>query len=88
MEEALNAKKQLRISMPIAFENFINILMTLVDTLVIATLGTKQLGAVGAMAVVLNIMQMSIQSVNISNMTLLAKARGEKNNKISLVNSV
>lgn len=36
MEEVLNVKKQLKISLPIAFENFINILMTLIDTLVIA----------------------------------------------------
>lgn len=81
MEETLSVKKQLKISIPIATENFINILMTLVDTLVIATLGTNELGAIGAMAVVLNIMQISIESINVSNMTLLAKAQGEKNQK-------
>ena len=81
MEETLNVKKQLKISIPIATENFINILMTLVDTLVIATLGTNELGAIGAMAVVLNIMQMSIESINVSNMALLAKSQGEKNQK-------
>ena len=81
MEETLNVKKQLKISMPIATENFINILMTLVDTLVIATLGTNELGAIGAMAVVLNIMQMSIEAINVSNMALLAKSQGEKNQK-------
>ncbi len=81
MEEILNIKKQLKISMPIATENFINILMTLVDTLVIATLGTNELGAIGAMAVVLNIMQMSIEAINVSNMALLAKSQGEKNQK-------
>ena len=81
MEETLNVKKQLKISIPIATENFINILMTLVDTLVIATLGTNELGAIGAMAVILNIMQMSIESINVSNMALLAKSQGEKNQK-------
>lgn len=81
MEETLSVKKQLKISIPIATENFINILMTLVDTLVIATLGTNELGAIGAMAVILNIMQVSIQSINVSNMALLAKAQGEKNQK-------
>lgn len=81
MEETLSVKKQLKISIPIATENFINILMTLIDTLVIATLGTNELGAIGAMAVVLNIMQMSIQSINVSNMAILAKAQGEKNEK-------
>lgn len=81
MEETLNIKKQLKISIPIATENFINILMTLVDTLVIATLGTSELGAIGAMAVVLNIMQMSIQAINVSNIALLAKAQGEEHKK-------
>lgn len=86
MEETLNIKKQLKISIPIAFENFVNILMTLIDTLAIATLGTSELGAIGAMGVVLNIMQMSIQAINVSNIALLAKARGEKNNeKMKLV---
>lgn len=78
MEETLTIKKQLKISVPIALENFINILMTLIDTLVIATLGVNELGAIGAMAVVLNIMQMSIQAMNISNMALIAKSLGEK----------
>lgn len=80
MDEVLNAKKQLKVSLPIAFENFINILMTLIDTLVIATLGTSELGAIGAMGVVLNIMNMSIQSMNISNIALLSKAKGENDN--------
>lgn len=81
MEETLTAKKQLIISLPIAFENFINILMTLVDTLVVTSLGTNQLGAIGSMAVVLDIMQMSIQSINVSNIALLSKSIGEKNNE-------
>lgn len=81
MDEALTTKKQLKISLPIAFENFINILMTLIDTLVVTSLGTSELGAIGAMAVVLNMMQMSIQAINVSNIALLAKARGEKNNE-------
>lgn len=81
MDEIINVKKQLKISLPIAFENFINILMTLIDTLVIATLGASELGAIGAMGVVLNIMNMSIQSMNISNIALLSKAKGENDKK-------
>ena len=91
MDEALTTKKQLKISLPIAFENFINILMTLIDTLVVTSIGTSELGAIGAMAVVLNIMQMSIQSINVSNIALLSKARGEKNDeqmKITTGNSI
>lgn len=79
MEEIVNVKSQLKISLPIAFESLINILMTLVDTLVISTVGTKELAALGAMAVILNIMQMSIQTINVSNNTLVAKSLGEKN---------
>lgn len=79
MEEIVDVKSQLKISLPIAFESLINILMTLVDTLVISMLGTKELAALGAMAVILNIMQMSIQTINVSNNTLIAKSLGEKN---------
>jgi len=55
--------------------------MTLVDTLVISLVGTKELAALGAMSVILNIMQMGIQTINISNNTLVAKALGEKDNE-------
>ncbi len=84
--EVVDVKSQLKISLPIAFENLINILMTLVDTLVISTVGTKELAALGAMAVILNIMQMSIQTLNVSTNTLVAKSLGEKNiNKLKLI---
>ena len=79
MDETINVKSQLKISLPIAFESLINILMTLVDTLVISLVGTKELAALGAMAVILNLMQMSIQTINVSNNTLVAKALGENN---------
>lgn len=86
MYETINVKSQLKISLPIAFENLINILMTLVDTLVISLVGTKELAALGAMAVILNLMQMSIQTINVSNNTLVAKALGENNlNKSKLI---
>lgn len=81
MNEAIDVKKQLKISIPIAFENLINILMTLADTLVISLVGTKELAALGAMAVILNIMQMGIQTINVSNNTLVAKALGENDDE-------
>ena len=60
--------------------------MTLVDTLVISILGTAELAALGAMSVIINIMQMSIQTINVSNITLVANAIGEKNNdKVKLI---
>jgi len=79
--ENIDVKKQLKISLPIAFESLINILMTLIDTLVISVLGTKELAAVGAISVILNIMQMSINTINVSNNTLIAKAIGENDYK-------
>ncbi len=86
MDEEINVKKQLKISIPIAFENLINILMTLVDTLVISLVGTKELAALGAMSVIINIMQMGIQTINVSNNTLVEKFLGEKNKeKVKLV---
>lgn len=81
MNEVINVKKQLKISLPIAFENFINILMTLIDTLVIATLGVNELGAIGAMGVVIDIMDMFIKALNISNIALISKAKGESNDE-------
>lgn len=78
-EEELTIKKQLGRSVPIAFEGLINILMTLADTLVISTIGIKELGAIGAMSVILNIIQMTIQTINVSNNTLVAKSIGEDN---------
>lgn len=48
--------------------------------------GTKELGAIGAIAVVINIMQMSIQTINVTNSSLIAKAIGEKDeNRIKLI---
>ena len=81
--EEITVKKQLKRSLPIAFESLINILMTLVDTLAISTIGVVELGAIGAMSVVLNLMQMSIQTINVSNNTLVAKAIGEKDKEKS-----
>lgn len=42
MEEKIDTKKQLKISLPIAFENLINVFMTLVDTLAISTIRSKR----------------------------------------------
>lgn len=86
MNDNINVKSQLKISIPIAFESLINILMTFVDTLVISLVGTTELAALGAMSVVINLMQMGIQTINISTNTLVAKSLGEKDyNKASLL---
>ena len=83
--EQITVKNQIKRSLPIAFESLINILMTLVDTLVISILGVEALGAIVTMGVVLNFMQMSIQTIHVSNNTLVSKAVGEdKKEKIGL----
>lgn len=86
MNDDINVRSQLKISLPIAFESLINILMTLVDTLVISLVGTTELAALGAMSVIINLMQMGIQTINVSTNTLVAKSLGEKNyNKTKLL---
>ena len=60
--------------------------MTLVYMLVISLVGTKELAALGAMVVILNMMQISAQNINVSNNTLVAKALGENNfEKVKLI---
>ena len=82
----MNQKKQLKISLPIAFEYLVNILMTLVDTVAVSIIGTKELGAIGAMSVIINMMQMSIQTINVTNTTLVAKELGKNDyKKIKLI---
>ncbi len=45
MNEEINIKKQLKISLPIAFESLINILMTLIDTLVISIVRNNRISS-------------------------------------------
>lgn len=86
IQKEISQKNQFKISLPIAFEYVINILMTLVDTIVVSIIGTKELGAIGAMSVIINIMQMSIQTINVTNTTLVAKELGGNNyEKIKLI---
>ena len=76
--ERINKKKQLEVSLPIAFENLMGVLMTLIDTIVISTIGVAELGAIGAMSVILGIMEMGTQAIHVSNNTLVAREIGEE----------
>lgn len=76
--ERINKKKQLEVSLPIAFENLMGVLMTLIDTIVISTIGVTELGAIGAMSVILGIMEMGTQAIHVSNNTLVAREIGEE----------
>ena len=83
--ERINYKKQLEVSLPIAFENLMGVLMTLIDTLVISTIGLSELGAIGAMSVILSIMEMGTHAIHVSNNTLVAREIGEEDkNQIKL----
>ena len=75
--EIINNKKQLEVSLPIAFENLMGVLMTLIDTVVISTIGVIELGAIGAMSVILSIMEMGIHAIHVSNNTLVAREIGK-----------
>ena len=75
--ERINNKKQLEVSLPIAFENLMGVLMTLIDTVVISTIGVIELGAIGAMGVILSIMEMGIHAIHVSNNTLVAREIGK-----------
>lgn len=76
--ERINNKKQLEVSLPIAFENLMGVLMTLIDTVVISTIGVIELGAIGAMSVILSIMEMGIHAIHVSNNTLVAREIGKE----------
>lgn len=82
------AKKQLKLSLPMAFENFITTLMSLIDTVVVANLGVKYLTAIGAISVVINILQIIPQSFSISNVALITKTEDDKIQKKYLSNSI
>lgn len=73
MEEKILIKKQLKLSLPIGFENFIVTLMSLIDAIVVANLGVSYLTAIGAIGVILNILQIFPQSLSVSNIALLTK---------------
>lgn len=77
MENTL-VKKQLKLSLPMAFENFITTLMSLIDTVVVANLGVQYLTAIGAISVVINILQIIPQSFSISNVALITKTEDDK----------
>ena len=83
METTITAKKQLKISLPMAFENLVTTLMSLIDTIIIANLGTTYLTAVGAMSVVINILQLTPQAINVSNIALITKNKDNQQDYLS-----
>lgn len=73
--------KQLKISLPMAFENLTTTLMSLIDAIIIANLGASFVSAIGAVSVILNILQMTPQSINVTNIALMTKNSDDENTK-------
>ena len=76
--EEFSVKNQLKLSIPIAFESLVNVLMTVIDTLLVTTLGLSAIGAVGAMGTVINLMLVIVNTILISNNTIIANLKGAK----------
>lgn len=76
--ENITVKKQLRLSLPMAFVGLINVLMTLIDLIVVSRIGINEIGAIGAMTVVIDLLVLPIDTINISNIILISRNINEK----------
>ncbi len=87
----ITLKKQLQISLPMGFEQLVNVLMTVIDTFVVGILGATAIAEVGAMGTILNILFILPNTIFISNNVMIANYIGSKNRsaiKITLGNSI
>lgn len=66
-------KKQLELSFPSAVEYIIMTLISMVDTFAISSLGSIVISAVGAMASIINFLNLVTKSVQVSNNVLMAR---------------
>lgn len=81
-------KKQLKLSIPMAFENLVTTLMSLIDVIIIANLGMTYLTAIGAISVIINIINMIPQSINVSNIAIITKKENQIEQKKYLSRSL
>lgn len=91
IDNNLTVRKQLSLSLPMAFEQLVNIFMTLIDTLVVGLLGTYEVACVGAMATILNILFILPNTIMTSNNVIIANYLGSKEKikiKYTLGNSI
>ena len=78
MKKILNndMKKQLDLSLPTGFECLMGVFIGLIDTAAITPIGNSAVAAVGAMASVIDLFYLLLQSVNVSNNSIVARLFG------------
>ena len=81
MKQEFTTKNQLKLSLPMAFEQLVNVLMTTIDTLVVSLLGVDAIASVGAMGTILNLLFIMPNTITVSNNAIIANLIGAKKNK-------
>lgn len=81
MKQEITVKNQLKLSLPMAFEQLVNVLMTTIDTLVVGLLGVDAIASVGAMGTILNLLFIMPNTITVSNNAIIANLIGERKNK-------
>lgn len=81
MKQEITVKNQLKLSLPMAFEQLVNVLMTTIDTLVVGLLGVDAIASVGAMGTILNLLFIMPNTITVSNNAIIANLIGAKKNK-------
>ena len=74
----ITVKQQLKLSLPMGFEQLVNILMTVIDTFVVGVLGATAIAEVGAMGTILNLLFILPSTIVISNNVIIANYIGAK----------
>lgn len=76
-----NMKQQLDLSVPSAVECIIMTLISMVDTFAISCLGSTIIAAVGAIASIINFLNLILKSIQVSNNVTIARALGKNDNE-------
>lgn len=76
-----NIKQQLDLSLPSAVECIIMTLISMVDTFAISSLGSTVIAAVGAVASIINFLNLILKSIQVSNNVTIARALGKNDNE-------
>lgn len=87
----ITLKKQLQLSLPMGFEQLVNILMTVIDTFVVGLLGATAIAEVGAMGTIISVLLILPNTIFISNNVIIANYIGANNKnaiKSTLGNSI
>lgn len=74
-------KKQLNLSVPSAIECITMTLISMVDTFAISSLGSTTIAAVGAMASIINFLNLILKSIQVSNNVTIARIVGKNDSE-------